>query len=321
MTNIGGPGGQRNPFANKHHFFDRVNVRTPRSLKQSEVAFLRKHCNEAYPKLGWYIPGYVREVLHVVAPTQPAKEFLADLPPRSVINRLEPAMDVIGEHDTIWGLRDVCDNHFVQPWQGQHVQVRERGGTYTKQERAAFKFAWYADRRSKVTGEWCFHIEGRHIGVQAVRRAGVHHPRDMLTFDHEAYWQTWLRLYEIDLERLGRYHLNRQARERRQHPLLLKSRCGFVYNRDRSVGAALFRSFALHPRQHCRSVQQLVATYGRGPFLRPFQGNTLLNVNIKQSLLLKIPACSLDNLPVTEVKNVLNRDIPAIEMGTRVATT
>ena len=179
-------------------------------------------------------------------------------------------------------------------------------------------FAWYADRRSKVTGEWCFHIEGRHVGVQAVRRAGVHHPRDLLTFDHEAYWQKWLHLYEIDLERLGRYHLNRQTRERRQHPLLLKSRCGFVYNRDRSVGSALYRALSVHPRQHCRSIQQFVATYGRGPFLQPLQGDTLSMFNIKQSLLLKIRACPLDNLAVSRVKNRVEN---ASNMGMEVTTT
>jgi len=192
-----------------------------------------------------------------------------------MVNRLEVAIDVIVDAESKWALRDLFDEHFVQPWHGaDRVQIRYNGGSQTgartkpKQSARRHYFEWYCDRPSKLTGEDCFHLEGRHVGVGAVRSVGIEHPRDLLGFDHDAYWREHLSLFDIDCERLGRLHLNRLRRERRRHPLLHETRNGFVYNIDRATGNALLRVSAAHPDQPYRSVQHFVDSYGRGVFLQ-----------------------------------------------------
>jgi len=95
-------------------------------------------------------------------------------------------------------VHEYFDAYFVQPWHGKHeTQLRHKGMTsYSGQHRPGHWFAWYSDRPSKVTGEAdCFHIEGRYQGVASLRKIGVHHPRALLSFDHQANWSKHMRLY------------------------------------------------------------------------------------------------------------------------------
>jgi hypothetical protein len=314
ITNIGGLAERCNPVVARYPFFDKVNIRMGRKLTHDEMSFLRENATFADTNPGHYVRGFVSDVLTIVNPNEAALQLLVELP-KAMVNWLEVAVDLIVDADTKWLLRDLFDQHFVQPWHGRHVQIRLDGGSYSGQAAAQRKFAWYASHPSKVSGEIdCFHLEGRYRGVQAVRRVGVERPRDLLHFDHVAYWAKHLTLFELDLERLGRHHLNRLCRGRRQHVLLREYRGGLVRNIDRAIGSALYRTLSVHSRQHCRSLQRFVDVYGRGPFLQPCHAPLLFN--IKQSLLLKRPACSLDNSPVIGIENAHNTDTSGIEMGT-----
>jgi hypothetical protein len=289
--------------ADRYYYFHAVNVRTRRDLTLAELRFLRQHSSDAEIHAGQYIHGFSKDVLKIVKPDLAAQQFIAALP-GAMINRLEVAKDLIVGAEIKWALRDVFDDHFVQPWHGDQVQWRLNGGSYTSGKRARRKFAWYADEEAKVTGEVdCFHLEGRHVGVQSVRRAGVEHPRDLLTFDHGAYWAKRLTLFEVDYERLGRLHVSRGQRRRR--PLLQVSRGGFVFNIDRAVGCILFRALSVHPGQHCRSVQQFVDVYGRGPFLKPHPivEPLILMFNLHKSKISELSHCPPSTFPEFEHAN------------------
>jgi hypothetical protein len=71
----------------------------------------------------------------------------------------------------------------------------------------------------------------------------------------------------LNLDRLGRSHLNRCRGQRRQHALTPVRYGSFHFNLDRRVGAMLFRIFGAHPRQEFRSVQRFIDAFGRGPWL------------------------------------------------------
>ena len=49
-----------------------------------------------------------------------------------------------------------------------------------------------------------------------MRRIGLHYPRDLINFDFDAYFTRWFRLYDLDLERLGRYHQNKLSGGKRK---------------------------------------------------------------------------------------------------------
>ena len=100
-------------------------------------------------------------------------------------------------------------------------------------------------------GRACTSKRGAH-GVAAVRRIGIYHPRDLLTFDHAAFWAERLKLYRVDCERLGRWWENKKLNERRQHPD--QQQYGkFSYNADARRGAVIYRVLAETEefRRHC----------------------------------------------------------------------
>ena len=76
-------------------------------------------------------------------------------------------------------------------------------------------------------------------------------------------------------------------RGRDLHPLLHETHCGYVYDRDRATGNALYRILAIHPDQPYRSVQRFVDRYGRGPFLHRHPVTPYI-VNVSQTNLPKI---------------------------------
>lgn len=135
----------------------------------------------------------------------------------------------------------------------------------------------YIDRPSKVTGEPCFHFEGRHQGADACRRIGIRHPHDMLSFNFAAYARNHIVLWQIDYERLGRFHRNRRTGSRAKKSLIAYSG-GVPFNRDIAFGARLYKIHSWHPpfrdergnmiESETSSLQQFVDYYGRGPFLR-----------------------------------------------------
>ena len=93
------------------------------------------------------------------------------------------------------------------------------GNTGTR--KPGITFCWYTTKPCKITGEVnCFHFEARLCGSRMLRRHGIHHPRDLLTFDHDEFWQEmWgkrLTLVTLDRGRFGRWYDNRRNGTRRR---------------------------------------------------------------------------------------------------------
>jgi hypothetical protein len=78
-----------------------------------------------------------------------------------------------------------------------------------------------------------------------------------------------LKLYEVDAERLGRYHDNCLHGTKRKRSAL-KTYGSITHNADRLSGGKLFRALGAHDDDTGHhSVQQFVGNYGRGPYLIP----------------------------------------------------
>lgn len=187
------------------------------------------------------------------------------------INRVEVALDVIlNDQAAKRRLHQLFNTNFVQPWHKGKQTFEYPDGTYREIRRLPGRnYKWYCDKPDRIwNNPHCFHLEGCHQGIRAVRRLGLQNCTDLLSFDFASYWRDHLRLFEVDLDRLGRFHNNRLTGQRRRSAWQ-KICCTFCYNADRARGSVLFRSRAAHSMQEVRSVQQFVDCYGRGPFLVP----------------------------------------------------
>ena len=108
------------------------------------------------------------------------------------------------------------------------------------------------------------------IQPRAVRDTlGIKSLADLTRFDHDGFWSKWDREYELDLELLGRTHLNAMQGSRRRRPRLYETRRGFVYHMDRRYGGFIWQACSYHPcrTKPLQSLSTFVANYGRGPFL------------------------------------------------------
>jgi hypothetical protein len=117
-------------------------------------------------------------------------------------------------------------------------------------------------------GESCFHFEGKHSGRRDVGRLGINHPRDLLKFDFAAYFASHITLYQMDTERLGRFHLNKRSGSRRQkRRIRICDSSGYVFNVDAACGNALYQHYAFH-EDGSQSLQCFIDRYGKGPYLQ-----------------------------------------------------
>ena len=259
------------------------------------MRYLSKNSSHVDQRPGRFIRNSDKVILlTVVNPNNRALERIAEYDD-FMVNYHERARDFHMDRNSALVMLDIFDRHFVQPRHGKDEFYAEENGTYTRRNRPGFRFVCYGDRVSKRTGRHCFHIEARAHGVGAVRRIGVHHPRDLLKFRDHEFWQQHLQLFKIDFERLGRWHENRRLGQRRQKPDISKD----GYDRDLRIGTALFRVFAetdafarycaTFTREYSdpeieerpndriidRSVQKFVDRFGRGPFLHPLDAPLL----------------------------------------------
>ena len=276
-------------------FFDKIQVRMKRMLTDKQMVFLREHCRSVDQRIGHPIRNSKADwLLTTVCADEKALKFIAARR-GAFINFVECAFDI--PTDNPERMVDLFDAHFVQPRHGRDNFTAQEHGTYTRHARPGIRFVWYGDKLSKKVGVPCLHLEARAHGVAAVRRVGINEPGDLLQFNHAEFWKQNLSLLTIDLERLGRWHENKRRGERRRHSVV--EQFGPIsYNRDRAIGAALYRrmgetkDFAAHcaraaragyadecdvptdasgyPRRMIdRSVQQFVKTVGRGSWLSP----------------------------------------------------
>jgi hypothetical protein len=208
-------------------------------------------------------------ILTIINPDREGRRLIAACPwliPRSG----EIALDWLTEDQcSAEALHRFFDQHFVQPWHCTQETTHYHATTYTgPSHRPGRNFVAYSDRPSKISPESsCCHIEARYQGIVALRKTGIHTVSDWLSFDHRAFWQKHLRLYEIDLTRLGRWFDNKRTRKRRQRPCWHLSG-KYSYNVDRALGSVLFRTSGRHSTEQEINVQRFVDCFGRGPFLR-----------------------------------------------------
>jgi len=175
-------------------------------------------------------------------------------------------------------LLGIFSRHFVQRWHRKRECRLWENGNYRTGRRGqpGVWFQFYADRHCKITGEVeCFHAEARVQGSAALRRIGINHPRDLLTFDHAGFWQGNLALLKVDRTRLGRWWRNKLDGTRRQTPIITKS----GYDLDRATGNLLCRVYGRDAFGNT-SMQALVDNLGRGPHLHSMlSANTILLPN------------------------------------------
>jgi hypothetical protein len=96
------------------------------------------------------------------------------------------------------------------------VHPGKRGTRYDGPRTAANTTKLYKDDYSRITGETdVTRIEWRLNGSRALRAAGIHSARDLLDFDHYRFWKKRLRLFGVDIERLGRlFRIGKRGRKR-----------------------------------------------------------------------------------------------------------
>lgn len=251
-------------------YFDAVNLRLPDLLPPRRLKEIQTHAaGVADQRPGRYLPE-LPILLSVKQPRPRGLELLAGLD-GGLVNYIEPARDLLlGNVDAAEDLHDRFNQHFLQPWHGQHETCFRAHGTtsYTKEPGSrGLRFVWYADQPCRWTNrEGCFHLEGRHVGADSVRRAGITTPRDLLDFDFDRYWSRHLQLYRLDFDQLGRFNNNRVRGSRRRKANI--DRCG---NWDAYEGGILFRVLGRDAPDQDAELQRFVDHYGRGPYLQPLE--------------------------------------------------
>lgn len=258
-------------------YFDKLAFRLASAQPTSRLNELRHNARFVDVRPGKPIRGSDQHLLLTIIGPRPAALNILSEVSHASINCVEVALDfLLVDRTSTLLLRELFDFSFVQPWHGSKETVQFAGGTYRGPRQPGKNFTWYSDKPDRLFGRpHCVHLEGRHQGMPAVRRIGIHKCSDLLVFDFAEYWRTNLRLFDIDLTRLGRFHSNRVSGQRRRNAKV--TRYGRLsYDVDRAAGSVLFRNHAAHANQEVRSVQKFIDVYGRGSFLIPVDVSALV---------------------------------------------
>jgi hypothetical protein len=263
----------------RYCYLDKLQIwlRTPLSAKQMRQ--IDRHCAVSYVENGdcWWDWHYTQKV-QICRPDVSALRTLAALDDTAILNYIEIAVDfILRDEIEVDHWLDTFKNGFLHRWHDRRMCVEAYSGGFSTraspergESRRGRWFNYYADKPCRITGEvHCFHFEGKHCGVQFLRRIGIHHPRDLLDFDFDSYFIKNLQIYDLDFERLGRYHDNKQSGAKRKKGRIIEYGKRGIYNQDARLGGILYQALAVHSHQHERSLQCFVDNYGRGPFLSP----------------------------------------------------
>ena len=255
-------------------YFDRIIIWLKRPLSKERLAWLAGECGpgglDIENERAWFDWRYQQKI-EVYQPSKAALRYLANLDDDVLLNYVEVTVDfIMPDYESKELLLRAFKDGFLQP---RHRNRQNRsypeGFTTRKlpergERRTGFWLQWYSGRPCKLNQQpHCFHFEGKHQGVQSVRGIGISHPRDLVDFDFNAYFAKYLCLYQIDLERLGRYDDNKRSYAKRKRAIIGPS----GYNTDQRRGSLIYRALSAHADQEDRSLQQFVDRYGRGPYL------------------------------------------------------
>jgi hypothetical protein len=183
-----------------HH--DRINVRSDQRFTWDDVLWLRETCGKANlvpvppdDRVNW-------RLLHICQPSRVALEWLEA---RGNVwpTYLEPALNLIfNTGRECWDATRYTSKHIYKPYH-QHRWFEPLNTRYTGPRRSPQNLTHYGHRRCKVSkAPHCLHIEWR-TKSSALPRIKATTIREVIDFDHRAFWQERLLMYEVDLEMLG----------------------------------------------------------------------------------------------------------------------
>jgi hypothetical protein len=286
-----------------HFYFDKSHLWLTEPLDTRQLDALTPECRKVpYHDESKPAPfdRHYRQYLDL-QPSPEALRMLLAWRDHAYINYVEPAFDLVfGNYFAAEWWTELFQNHFLQGHHRASMSVASYpdGGFSTRPHRHGKPrrgrwFHYYSDKPCRITHEsHCFHFEGKHDGVAAVRRLGIHSLADLVSFDFVDYFTRSLKLYSVDLERLGRFERNRRSGSRRQQPTSGNGN----WNHDKAIGSALYRRLSLHhDGSHAHSLQQFVDSYGRGPFLVPIFADPPLLIMLMRhicELLSELPVAS-----------------------------
>jgi hypothetical protein len=167
-----------------HFYFDRMRVWLQQPISTVHVRRLRKECGRGglhdVSEPAWFDRRY-RQKLELHQPSTLALQSLSRLGDGVLLNYVEIACDLIfSDRDSVERCLELFMGSFVQPWHRNTMQVRAYPEGYTTrappqpgERRVGHWSQYYVDKTSRLTGApHCFHFEGKHEGVQFVRRSG-----------------------------------------------------------------------------------------------------------------------------------------------------
>ncbi len=205
-------------------YFDTFEMGLTRHLKKWERETLESLCGSvSYRRhdAGFLIPN--SEGLHVKVPAkikldQPTREALTwfidrlrDTSTDVFLWRVEASLDLI--------TRSKSDALKVHHYLDAHIHKRGRGGakklkvidgpdgltTYIGRRGRPNQVVIYSGLPSKVIPEMpCCHVEWRAVSSRSVRAINLSTLQRLFTFSHRALWRKKLRLFELDMDAVGK---------------------------------------------------------------------------------------------------------------------
>lgn len=237
----------------------RLWLRSP--LDDEQVRALRQYAGgkkmRVWNKVANFNPEFVQR-LTLYQPRPQAFELLAHRND-ALINYTEAANDLIfsTEDSKIDGHRFVDRTHVKRHRGKQHLGYAGEGKAvtrYTGPRAAPLNLVAYSDQHCRITGEVdCLHQEWRINSAAACRAAGIHSVRDLLTFNHRAFWERHYLLAEIDKRKFGRMVRYQQSGKRRPSRIITVGK--FTYDVDLRVGATITKALG--------STQKVIDHYKR----------------------------------------------------------
>jgi hypothetical protein len=239
-------------------YFDKIQFWVCKPLDPNTLVLLERSCGPG----GMHIDNRParfnnghRQYRQRIELRQPSDQALRRLARHSdvLINRVEITLDLTFKY---WGdaekARVFFHQHLVRRCHGKNQKIRvfqsapsddnPRAGEtrYDAGGQARNRLVLYAEDHSRVTGELnCIHIEWRVRSPRAIRAAGINSVKNLLDFDHRAFWQKRLLLCKVDWRHLGLLIRNRRmgtkrrsSRTYRTDAHLMDGRAGEVYARS-----------------------------------------------------------------------------------------
>jgi len=107
-----------------------------------------------------------------------------------LMTRVDFSLDLITQYlKSAQELQAFINCHLVQRWHGAGVVKFINGTMYFRCRYSRNNIAVYSDRPSKITGEFCCHIEWRICTADALRRAGFYSIEDLINWNPNEFWK------------------------------------------------------------------------------------------------------------------------------------